>query len=432
MMSRPIVFTQVRRGANPAHHLPDNYRSPDRSGLRLVEGDNGESVRVDLSGLLFTCYLAPTDKTLESDGATWRVFECPQIDDPKHIERVVRIGDQRETESRPWEHRALVLERDWQRLLAKAEQAKNPKPAVVKPHASEKFFQPRRVQVVAAKGHDYSLNYDRYGVIVLDQAARRVVEMWQRKDHSTALGEWATNFSRDAGGLFSAQEFEHKKDALAIAKQESAKRQLPFDERIDIVEWAQAVAGPKQKCAVCQGEIEGRGYEPVVCADCQTRLDLGERAQAKRVVVDVALEGILRGACLPSTILMGSDRRVEDRDLERALVTELLGLTNATVPARGEDQPNLGEAKFRLASLSSYEHIAHIKTQLTRRQFEHLTATVELVRDLVSAASVEGLRQGVSLLDSLARGRITQDTFDEEVIERAQQMQGREKKRKAS
>jgi hypothetical protein len=119
--------------------------------------------------------------------------------------RLVRISATHAEEDRPWEHRILILESDWQRLQVKTAERNAPRPRAqtFKPHASEKNFQSRRIQIVTARENGRSYNNLRFGVIVFDAVTRRVVELWEPANRNTpTVGTWMTSFSYDPQRVF--------------------------------------------------------------------------------------------------------------------------------------------------------------------------------------------------------------------------------------
>ncbi len=418
-MSRPTIFAQVRRGANPAHNLPDNYRSPERSGVKWYERSSSDAPLVELTSALLSCRVTPTDRL----NGEWREFVCPQYHDAAHTTRAARIGPNgRETENREWEHRVLVLEKDWQRLLAKVEAAKNPQ--AHKPNASEKFFQPRRVQVAHYFVSRYNHSCDaRYAVIVRDMTTRVTMESLHQG------GEWKSIIGAEAEHI-PGEAFTSKTAALDAAKRAALERQLAFDARLDLVEWKDIFLGPAQRCAACGAETDQRGGDAVVCPDCQVTLDLGRHARAECVAVEIPLEGVMPWGCLPTYLREDAGGRESRDEVEQQLLAELLGLCGVRFDP--ENAPHLVDPKFQLLPMGRQPSFSSRQTGrvlMTQEHFERLARALEIMGLLLNTASAYGHANGSSLLRSLAQGSVTADEFDERVAARAKEMQTRANRR---
>lgn len=416
------IIADVRFGARPASDSPlaNYYRSPDKQTIQWVELDSFRSncppQRIAFSGAMTWCKFVPTDKMI----GEWRVFHCEDYDNAQHREHVVRIADKRETEDREWHHRALVLEKDWQRLLAKVEQVKNPKPVVGKPNAREKFFNPTRLQVAHLIGHKYGYTTAHIYVII-----SRDMLTGQPHDVLGKNSAWVpiNTVASDAGRIVGSEQYTSKAQAIADAKRLGAELQMAFDERVDVVEWSDVLYGPAQTCMACGTLTTTRGYEPVICDECQTALELGKVERVKRVVVAVPLENVLNHYGLPAYLGAHMTERTDDAGIR--LLAEILALAGVTYPG---DEKALWdeEPQFELLPRSAtrgYNPNKMTRVRLSQAQYEHLAGALDLVDMLIGAAAQHSHEQGRSLLMSLAAGDITANAFDEETEARAKKMQ---------
>lgn len=210
----------------------------------------------------------------------------------------------------------------------------------------------------------------------------------------------------DTSGQGNHRRYSTKVKAIKAAQWWAEQRHLPFIASRDFTDYDTLKAGPVLHCVVCSfawrraGELV-RGWEATACPDCKAKATAYDNEHAEVITYKVGKQGVINNP--------GSWYAYQDSD--KLVLMMLLQIASPLSQITGGTAYKAEDVVIGGRSTGFRYDIWEFPTQEWR--LKALGLTIDAINDTIQTAFKEGVKNGSSLLQKLARGEVHPNDFSD-------------------